>query len=76
MCVTIDHASFVYVILLQEGNFALCLQSLALDSTMDVCCIPNPLSLVAVCHIRDMMSLLVSHPNIRAKLRAGNIVVH
>ena len=46
---------------------------------MDVCIrpIPNTLFHVVVCpYIRDMMSLLVNHPDSRAELRAGKVVVH
>ena len=59
----------MYVILFQEGNFALCLQSLAQI-------VPWMFALYQTrrlyVRIRDKMSLLVNHQNIRA----GKIVVH
>ena len=71
--VAVDHASFVYVILLQEGNFALYLQSLAqivgLPWMFGFC--QTHYSRWLPVRIRDMMSLLVNHPNIRAELCAG-----
>ena len=66
----------MYVILLQECNFDLCLQSLAqIVSWMFALYQTHYFRWLSV-HIRDMMSLLVNHPNIRAELRGGKIVVH
>ena len=63
---TVDHASFVYVILFQEGNFDLCLQSLAHIVPWMFALYQTHYHRWLSVHIRDMMNLLVNHPNIRA----------
>ena len=68
--------SFVYVILLQEGNFDLYLQSLAPTVPWMFALYKTHYSWWLPVGIRDMMRLLVNHPNIRADLRARKIVVH
>ena len=51
------------------------------DLIKDACIIPNPLYPLVVCPypwhaVGDMMNLQVNHPNIRAEVRAGKMVVY
>ena len=58
------------------GNFDLHLQSLAHIVPWMFALYQTRYSRWLSVRIRDMKSLLVNHPNIRAELRAGKIVVH
>ena len=66
----------MYVILVQEGNFELYLQSLAHIVPWMFALFQTHYSRWLSVRIRDTMSLLVNHQNIRADLRAGKIVLH